>query len=125
MRLDKTYIDYINRWSRHGDKCIIKSNTRTSAGLRLAPSCALLSALLVLPRGGRRGTRGIIPDTCSDLGKETFLFGGSGGGGGGIAGTLTGVACSKFTSEGVDHCIPQSGKLGHGSVLVIEQLMNT
>ena len=57
-------------------------------------------------------------DTCSDFGKETFLFGGSGGGGGGIAGTLTGVACSKFNSEGVQ-CIPHSGKLGHGSVLVI------
>jgi len=78
----------------------------TSTGLRLAPSCNLLSELeVVFPRGGRRGTRGNTADTCSDFGKETFLFGGSGGGGGGIAGTVTGVACSKFIS-GVDHCIP-------------------
>ena len=91
---------------------------RTNAGLRLAPSCSLLSELVVFPRGGRRGSRGITADTCSDFGKETFLFGGRGGGGGGIAGTVTGVACSKFTPEGVDHSIPQSGKLGHGSVLI-------
>ena len=57
-------------------------------------------------------------DACSDFGRETFRFGGSGGGGGGIAGTLAGVACSKLISEGVDHCIPHSGKFGHGSVVV-------
>ena len=85
--------------------------------MRLAPSCNLVSELAVFPRGGSRGTRGITADTCSDFGKETFLFGGSGGGGGGIAGTLTGVACSKFASEGVDHRIPHIGKLGHGSVV--------
>ena len=93
--------------------------THTSAGLRLAPSCNFVSELAAFPRGGSRGTRGMTADTCSDFGKETFLFGGSGGGGGGIAGTLMGVACSKFASEGVDHCMPHIGKLGHGSVVNI------
>jgi len=74
-----------------------------------------LSLAPLFPRGGSRGNRGPRDDGCSDLGSDTFLFGGSGGGGGGgTADSLIGVACSKFM--GVVHCMAHIGKFGHGSI---------